>query len=73
MEFNDLPEGGPYTFGPKDPISVRVEHKLALDVPVAKLVFADAGGDWVLVTARYTLTNEGVPTDLPPAPTIPRQ
>ncbi len=71
VEFIDLPRGTG-EFGPKDPITVRVEHDLALNVPIAKHVFADSGETATRVTAQYTLTNEGVPAPLPPRPDIPR-
>ena len=65
-----------HTFGPREPITVRIEHKLNLSVPYVGAIFADGdldgGGRYALVTAQYTLTNEGVDPDLPDPPQIPR-
>ncbi len=65
-----------HTFGPREPITVLVEHKLNLSVPYVRAIFADGehreGGRYALVTAQYTLTNEGVSPYLPEAPEIPR-
>ena len=66
-----------HTFGPREPITVLVEHKLNLSVPYVRALFADGdldgGGRYALVTAQYTLTNEGVNPYLPDRPEIPRE
>lgn len=76
--FESIP-GYPYTFGPKDPITVEVTHKLNLAVPYISMIFADgrqpdsAGGNrYTNVAAHYILTNEGIVDALPPRPPILR-
>lgn len=76
--FQSVP-GYPYTFGPKDPITVEVTHKLNLAVPYISMIFADgrqpdsAGGNrYTNVTAHYILTNEGIVDALPPKPPLER-
>lgn len=77
VTFDPLPEN-PYRFGVRDVITVRVIHKLNLGVPVVSRLFADGNngakgpGRYSLITARATLTNEGVPTALPEKPDIDR-
>ena len=69
-------QGVPYTFGPKDPVTVEVTHKLNLAVPYVRALFAQARqGDsmYKTLTAQYTLNNEGIDMDLPPLPPLPRQ
>jgi len=75
----ELPSTSQYTFGPKDPIMVRVNHRLNLSVPYVSAFFAngaltaaEGGGRYREVTAYYVLTNEGVYDALPPRPEIPR-
>lgn len=72
--------------GPRDPITVEVEHKLVLSIPVACWFFATArhtgtgpGGPgdnshsyYSTVTAQCTLPNEGLSTAMPLQPTIVR-
>jgi hypothetical protein len=65
--------------GPRDPVTVRVEHRLNLAVPYVRALFADGEyetadgwGAYRLVKAQYTLTNEGIDPELPPEPTLPR-
>lgn len=79
VRFSDLPPGS-YTFGPKDPVTVRVEHDFNLSVPYVRGIFADGDvqtqdgpGQYTLITAQYTLTNEGIDDQLPPTPPLPRQ
>jgi len=67
-------EGHGYNFGPRESITVRVEHRLNLSVPYVRAIFADGEhadglGKYANVTAHYTLTNEGVDTNLPEQPT----
>jgi hypothetical protein len=75
-QFDTEPEGY-YTFGPHEAVTVRIEHKLNLSVPYVRRLFADGehGGDrgsYALVTAQYTLTNEGIDPDLPGPPELER-
>jgi hypothetical protein len=72
--------------GPRDPITVEVEHKLVLSIPVACWFFSSgrhAGsgpggpGDnsrsyYSTVTAQCTLPNEGLSAAMPLQPTITR-
>jgi hypothetical protein len=69
----DTVEGGPF-FAPAGAISVRVEHRLNLSVPIVWALFADdrADGRYSLVAYQYTLTNEGVLDVLPPTPRLER-
>ena len=67
----------PATFGPRDPITVRVSHRLSLTVPYVSIFYADdkhapetGTGRYANVEAQYTLTNEGVLDALPPRPTL---
>ncbi len=76
VEFYDIAPAG-YVFGSREAITVRIEHRLNLSVPYVRGIFADGGHDsgpgrYALVTAHYTLTNEGVAPDLPDPPQIPR-
>jgi hypothetical protein len=71
---------GRATFGSREPISVRVRHRLDLAVPYVSVIFADGEHDtaegtrgYTNVTARYTLTNEGVSDALPDRPELPRK
>ena len=76
VEFEEvLPGDEP--FGPRETITVRVEHKLNLSVPYVRGIFADGDlpggrGKYALVTAHYTLTNEGINPDLPDQPDLER-
>ena len=95
VEFRRI--SGTYEFGPKDAVTVQVEHRLYLPVPYVRFLFSDAqinisrseirgGGSsqsftydhnddarrYRTITAQYTLTNEGIYDELPPAPRIPR-
>ncbi len=68
---------GDDAFGPREAITVRIEHKLNLSVPYVRGIFADddhpnGRGKYALVTAHYTLTNEGVDPDLPDRPQVDR-
>jgi TadE-like protein len=76
IEYYDIAPIG-YTFGPREAITVRVEHRLNLSVPYVRAIFADGEhnngrGKYALVSAQYTLTNEGVDPDLPDPPELPR-
>jgi hypothetical protein len=65
-------EEGLYQFGPREPISVQVEHQLHLSVPYVWPIFADSlSARSTLVKAFYTLNNEGIDTELPPTPRQP--
>lgn len=61
-------------FGPTEPVTVRVEHQLNLSVPIVWTLFADDSDDgaYTIVTAQYTMINEGVVDALPPTPSLPR-
>ena len=79
VRFRDLADGEAYLYGPKDPITVRIEHHLHLAVPYVNAIFADGGaeaGDGpassALVRAQYTLTNQGIADHLPGAPELLR-
>lgn len=79
VEYFDTEDepGGQYTFGPRDAVTVRIEHRLNLSVPYVRALFADGEhgegrGSYALVTAQYTLTNEGVDPSLPPKPELER-
>lgn len=66
--------------GPKDPVTVGVNHRLHLSIPYAAAVYADgqqdtAGGrtSYTNVTATCTMTLEGYDRNLPPEPTLERE
>lgn len=67
------------TFGPKDPITVEVEHDFNLTVPWVSVLFSDGrhdpatgSGFFTTIRATCTLTNEGISEALPPTPDLPR-
>lgn len=68
------------SFEPKDPVTVRVEHRLNLSMPYVSRIFADGdhgegtsgGGRYMNILARATLTNEGIRDEMPPPPELPR-
>ncbi len=79
VAFDEITGSAPFEFGPRDAISVRVEHRLNLAVPYVRGIFADGEhttadgpGGYTDITAQYTLTNEGIDTNLPPLPALPR-
>jgi len=79
VEFDQITGSSPYEVGPRDAISVRVDHRLNLAVPYVRGIFADGEhttadgpGGYTDVRAQYTLTNEGIDTNLPPLPDLPR-
>jgi hypothetical protein len=64
-----------YEYGPRDPVTVRVTHRLNLAVPYVRLFFADGEhttvtgpGGYAIVEAQTTLTNQGIDTSLSDAP-----
>jgi len=65
-----------HKFAEREAVTVRIEHEFNLSVPYVRAIFADGehsgGGRYALVTAQYTLTNEGMDPELPPAPSLPR-
>jgi hypothetical protein len=75
-----LPVQGDHTFGPRDPITVRVTHEMNLAVPYVGLIFADgrhasgSGGStlYTNIISQCTLPNEGIPPVLPPRPELNR-
>ncbi len=77
VEFEEILVGDD-PFGPREAITVWIEHKLNLSVPYVRGIFADddhpdGRGKYALVTAHYTLTNEGINPDLPDKPDIDRK
>ncbi|MBL4701944.1 MAG: hypothetical protein JKX85_11870 [Phycisphaeraceae bacterium] len=71
LQWDELKEGL-YQFGPREPITVQVEHQLHLAVPYVWPMFADStDAKHTLVKAFYTLNNEGIDTELPPSPRQP--
>ncbi len=76
--FEEIDEGGAFRYEPRDPIAIRVVHRLNLAVPYANRIYADGmrdggPGRYRIVSARYVLTNEGVRDEMPPLPEAPRQ
>jgi Flp pilus assembly protein TadG len=66
VNYKPLPSDG-YIFGPRDPITVKVQHKFSLAFPYVGAAFSDGrlpfnagGGLFSTITASCTLTNEGV-------------
>jgi hypothetical protein len=64
------------SFGPKDPVTVKVEHKFNLAFPYVGAIFADGrlpeasgGGLYSTIVAFCTLTNEGIIDAMPEVPT----
>ena len=73
IDFEEVSDG--YTFGYREPITVRVEHRLHLSIPLARAIFQDGTMDGLAYTdvaAHYTLTNEGVNPKFPPKPDLDR-
>ncbi len=75
VELKELPGEG-FTFGPKDPITVKVEHKFSLAFPYIGAIFANGrlsessgGGLYSKIAATCTLTNEGIIDAMPEVPT----
>jgi hypothetical protein len=78
VRFVDL-EDGLARFGPREAVSVRVEHRLHLAVPYVRRIFQDGRHDgstgqgaYVNVSAQSTLVNFGIEPTLPPRPSLPR-
>lgn len=74
-----LPVIDSHTYGPRDPITVQVTHRMNLAVPYVGMLFADGrhsgsegGGLYTNITSQCTLTNEGVVNALPPTPELER-
>lgn len=70
----------PVGFGPKDPVTVGVSHKLHLSIPYASAFFADGqhqtvGGTtaYAIVSATSTMTLEGYDVNLPELPEVERE
>jgi hypothetical protein len=76
VSYREITGGASHDFKARDPITVAVTHRFALDVPYVNRIYSDGelpqGGQYQLMGARYTLTNEGVRDELPPKPTVPR-
>ncbi|MCG8508931.1 MAG: hypothetical protein MI741_06840, partial [Rhodospirillales bacterium] len=71
---------GSYEFGPNDAVTMEVKHKLNLSVPFVRVIWADGRhglstgeGAYAEVTARTTLTNQGIDHELPEETTLPRE
>ncbi len=71
---------GQYTYGMKDPVAVRVEHRFNLSVPYIRAIFADAKMStkqgqtaYTNISALQMLTLEGVDPAMPMEPTLPRR
>ena len=78
VNFYAIGSNEDYPFGPRDAITVRVTHRLNLSVPYVRAIFddgdhPDGNGKYTIVSAHYTLTNEGVITALPEQPELPRR
>ena len=68
-----------YRYGPRDPIRVIVRHRFHLSVPFVGRLFgngthnvAGTTAPYRLLTGDFALTNEGIVTELPDKPRIPR-
>lgn len=80
-EIEGRSSGGQVLYGPKDPVTIGVTHRLHLSVPyVGGLLFGDGthptlGGEspYATVTATCTLTLEGYDRNLPPEPEVERE
>lgn len=76
VAFIPLSAGAAHEFGPRDAITVRIEHRFHLSIPYARAVFTDGRDDWggayASVPAQYTLTSEGVSPELPEEPSLRR-
>lgn len=78
--FDRVDPGLGRTFAPYEPIGVEVEHRLHIIIPYAGLFFADGTHDtdagetpYTNVRASSIMPNQGLPTELPDPPTIPRR
>lgn len=74
-----LPIVESHTFGPRDPITIQVTHRMNLAVPYVGMIFAngrhspsDGGGLYTNITSQCTLPNEGIVNALPPTPSLDR-
>jgi Flp pilus assembly protein TadG len=79
VTITPISQGVEHLFAPQDPITVRVTHRFSLSVPYVRRIFADdkhSGGSgyglYTLMSAQYTLTNEGIAKTLPPTPALDR-
>ncbi len=72
-----------HEFGPREAVTVRVDHALHLSIPWVRAFFNQSGPDggvqmpWpsapaTHVSARSTLINEGISTEMPPRPELDR-
>ena len=80
VEFERLPGGSVQFFEPREAVTVLVTHKLNLAIPWVRPIFADGEfdtadgpGGYAEITARATLTNEGIDPHLPPEPELKRR
>lgn len=79
VRFDPIGLFGGHEFGPRDPVTVQVVHDFNLSIPYVRGIFsdgthntADGEGAYAVIEAQYTLTNEGITTELPPLPDLPR-
>lgn len=80
IAYRALGRGMAHAYAPREPVAVRVTHRLVLPVPYVKMMFADGSigegataSHYTTVVARSTLNNKGDRRDLPPAPSLPRR
>jgi len=77
MVYEPIEAGERHVFEARDPVTVRVDHRLNLGVPYVNRIFADgshtgSAGRYIEMDADYTLPLEGIRDELPPQPTVPR-
>lgn len=79
VTMTPIGEGSQHQFTPNDAVTVRVTHRFSLTVPYVRRIFADdehsgseGYGLYTIMSAQYTLSNEGIANTLPPRPELPR-
>jgi len=78
VSFDALEPNRLHLFGPRQPITVQLNHRFYLAMPYIRLLFADGRlrdgtGGFAELTAQYTLTNEGLSPRLPESPSLQRR
>lgn len=78
VEFVQVSQGQSIQYDPREAITIRVEHDLNLAVPYVNRIYStgeheDGSRQYRLMSAKYTLTNEGVRDEMPPVPSVPRR
>lgn len=71
----EIPAGSTVSLRPKDPVTIRVDHRFSLGIPYANRIYADGqgtGGMYANIRVHATLSNEGIIDTLPPIPDLPR-